>query len=65
MSSAETKAQVETPAILEKVKPAPWQDPPLVENNRNFHWVTNKICGIVEAKTPTWWWWCFIIHGFV
>ena len=33
---------------------------PLVLNKRNFHWVTEKICGIVEQKTPTWWWWCFI-----
>ena len=22
--------------------------------------MTDKICGIVESKTPTWWWWCFI-----
>jgi len=52
--------ELEKPAILAKVKPAPWKDSPLVENRRTFHWVTEKICGIVEAKTPTWWWWCFI-----
>ena len=48
------------PVILKKVDPAPWHDEPLVLNKRNFHWVTEKICGIVEGKAPTWWWWCFI-----
>jgi molybdopterin-containing oxidoreductase family membrane subunit len=52
--------KTEQPAILSKVKPAPWKDAPLVENRRSFHWVTEKICGIVESKTPNWWWWCFI-----
>jgi molybdopterin-containing oxidoreductase family membrane subunit len=33
---------------------------PLVSNNRSFNWVTEKICGIVEAKTPLWWWCAFI-----
>ena len=58
MATVSNKA--EKPAILSKVKPAPWKDAPLVENRRSFHWVTEKICGIVESKTPTWWWWCFI-----
>ena len=58
MATVSNKA--EQPAILSKVKPAPWKEPPLVENRRSFHWVTEKICGIVESKTPTWWWWCFI-----
>jgi len=48
------------PEIMEKVKPAPWKEVPLVLNNRSFGWVTDKICGVVESKTPTWWWWCFI-----
>ena len=46
--------------ILKKVDPAPWKEAPLVLNDRSFKWVTDKICGIVESKTPTWWWWCFI-----
>ena len=58
MATVSDKA--DQPAILSKVKPAPWKDAPLVENRRSFHWVTEKICGIVESKTPTWWWWCFI-----
>ena len=41
--------------LLSKIKPAKWEDTPLVLNKRNFHWVTEKICGIVEQKTPTWW----------
>ena len=49
-----------SPELMKKVKPAKWEDEPLVLNKRNFHWVTEKICGIVEQKTPTWWWWCFI-----
>ena len=57
MATVSDKA--DQPAILSKVKPAPWKDAPLVENRRSFHWVTEKICGIVESKTPTWWWWCF------
>lgn len=49
------------PAILEEVDPVDIPRPALVENNRSFSWITDKICGIVEEKTPTWWWVCFII----
>jgi len=34
---------------------------PIIENNRHFSWITQKVCGIVEEKTPTWWWVAFII----
>ena len=61
MSTVKTASDQADPAILGKIKPAPWIDKPLVENKRNFHWVTEKICGIVERKTPVWWWWCFIL----
>lgn len=54
------QADVISPELMKKVNPAKWEEVPLVLNNRNFHWVTEKICGIVEQKTPTWWWWCFI-----
>ena len=61
MSATKTELKEEIPAdVLKKIKPAKWEDTPLVLNKRNFHWVTEKICGIVEQKTPTWWWWCFI-----
>ena len=50
----------EKPEILSKVKPAEgYPRPPLVENNRSLHWVTDIVCGVVEAKTPRWWWICF------
>ncbi|HAU59976.1 MAG TPA: hydrogenase [Opitutae bacterium] len=61
MSTVKTASDQADPAILGKIKPAPWIDKPLVENKRNLHWVTEKICGIVERKTPVWWWWCFIL----
>ncbi len=35
--------------------------PPLVTNQRNMAWITNRVCGIVEGKTPAWWWIGFII----
>ncbi|MFP6854447.1 MAG: NrfD/PsrC family molybdoenzyme membrane anchor subunit [Opitutales bacterium] len=59
--SATTKEQIASPAVLKKVKPAEWSEPDLVSNKRSLGWITDKICGIVEAKTPTWWWWCFIV----
>ena len=48
-------------ALLAKVDPAELQEQALVTNNRDFNWVTNKICGIVEAGTPTWWWVCMAV----
>ena len=60
MSSSATDEIKAAPEILKKVNPAKWEDEPLVLNKRNFRWITNKICGIVESKTPIWWWWCFI-----
>jgi hypothetical protein len=29
---------------------------PLVLNQRPFGWISDKIAGIAEGKTPTWWW---------
>ncbi len=51
-------------ALLDRVQPAELVDPPLVSNNRDFTWVTSKICRIVEAKTPLWWWICFALALF-
>jgi molybdopterin-containing oxidoreductase family membrane subunit len=56
---------VAAPAILKEVKPAVHPRPALVENNRSFSWITEKVCGIVEGKTPVWWWWCFAVACFV
>ena len=52
-------------AILEQAKPSDLPRRPLVENDRSFHWITEKICGIVEDKTPLWWWVCFCVTGFI
>ncbi|MBE7537237.1 MAG: polysulfide reductase NrfD [Opitutaceae bacterium] len=53
------------PAILQEVKPAILPRATLVENNRSFGWVTDKICGIIEGKTPTWWWVCFVLAAMI
>src|SRR5450432_624193 len=34
---------------------------PLVLNQRNFDWVTNRISGAVENPTPRWWWVSFAV----
>ncbi len=51
------------PAVLDRLDPVKIDVPPLVNNDRDFHWITEKICGIVEGKTPTWWWVCFCVAG--
>ena len=56
---------VAAPAVLKEVNPAHFPRATLVENNRSFGWITDKICGIIEGKTPTWWWVCFILACFV
>ena len=51
----------ERAAVLSKVKPVRMPRRVLVENNRDFAWITNKICSIVEEKTPRWWWVFFVL----
>ena len=51
--------------ILAEVKPAVLPRAQLVEQHRDFKWITDKICGIVEGTTPTWWWICFVLASFV
>ncbi|MFI5335229.1 MAG: NrfD/PsrC family molybdoenzyme membrane anchor subunit [Opitutales bacterium] len=53
------------PAILAEVKPASLPRAELVLHHRDFKWITDKICGIVEGPTPVWWWWCFGVAVFV
>ena len=64
MDSAE-QVTMQKPAILEQVRPAEMPRRPLVENDRDLHWMTEKVCGIVEEKTPKWWWYCFASACFV
>ena len=33
---------------------------PLVENLRGFAWISDRIAGVAEGKTPRWWWAAFI-----
>jgi len=51
--------------ILAEVKPVSLPRAELIHNNRDFSWITEKICGIIEGKTPAWWWWCFAAACFV
>ncbi len=32
----------------------------LVNNQRSYHWITERVCGIVENKQPRLWWYLFI-----
>ena len=56
---------MERPAILNEVKPAHLPRPALVGNNRNFTWITNAVCRIVEEPTPRWWWVLFGVSAFL
>ena len=56
---------VAAPAILQEVQPADLPRPKLVDHDRSFTWITDKICGIIEGKTPVWWWWCFGVACFI
>jgi len=53
------------PEVFDRVQPVDLPRRPLVENDRSYHWVTEKVCGIVEGKTPMWWWVAFCVAGFV
>jgi molybdopterin-containing oxidoreductase family membrane subunit len=53
------------PAILEEVQPVFMPRPLLVENDRSFAWISDKICGIIEGPTPRWWWICFGVTCFI
>ncbi|MDD3179973.1 MAG: polysulfide reductase NrfD [Opitutaceae bacterium] len=65
MSAHPDSAAVGAPAVLAEVKPAVLPRPVLVANNRNYTWITDKICSLIEGPTPTWWWVCFIVAIFV
>ena len=55
----------EMPAVLREVNPVPLERAVLVGHARSFNWITEKICGIIEEKTPRWWWICFCVAGFI
>ena len=64
MDSTE-QVSIQKPAILDQVRPAEMPRRKLVENDRDLNWMTEKVCGIVEEKTPKWWWYCFGSACFV
>ncbi len=64
MSHAADHSAPDRPAVLAKVQPLKvLPRKPLVLNNRDFHWITEKICRIVEDPAPTWWWVCFFVSA--
>jgi Ni/Fe-hydrogenase subunit HybB-like protein len=48
------------PAIQVAPPPPELERIPLVENQRSPGWITDKVAGIIEGKTPVWWWWAFV-----
>ena len=57
-NTEDSNFDAEKEALLSKVAPAVLEDQPLVTGDRDFNWVTNKICKIVETNAPNWWWVC-------
>jgi molybdopterin-containing oxidoreductase family membrane subunit len=53
------------PSVLEEVRPADIKRRDIIENDRSFSWITQKVCGIVEGRTPTWWWVAFIMCALI
>ncbi len=56
---------IDRASLLAEVRPVAIPRPPLVANNRSLTWITDRICGIVEARTPLWWWLAFCVAGMV
>jgi len=53
MAEAATQIQVPVPPKeLERI--------PLVQNNRSFGWISDRVSAITEGKAPKWWWAAFI-----
>src|SRR5262245_34979040 len=54
MAGAVTQLKLRPPpAVLERE--------PLVENQRSIGWISDRIAGVAEGKTPLWWWVAFSI----
>ena len=48
------------PKIAVPVPPPELQRIPLVQNNRSFAWISDRVAAITEGKAPKWWWTAFI-----
>ena len=46
--------------IIAPQPPKELEREPLVGNNRSLNWITERVAGIVEDKTPLWWWCTFV-----
>lgn len=42
------------------VPPPELERVPLVQNNRSFAWISDRVSAITEGKAPKWWWAAFI-----
>jgi len=42
------------------IPPKELERQPLVANNRSFGWISDRVAGIAEGKTPLWWWAAFV-----
>src|SRR3972149_7429284 len=52
---AEVATQLKVP-----VPPPELVRAPLVQNNRSFGWISDRVASITEGKAPRWWWAAFI-----
>ena len=56
MSEATTQSENNASAVkipvLEREK--------LILNERSYHWITERICGVIENRQPLLWWLLFI-----
>ena len=57
--------RVPTLAVPVPDPPAELARSPLVLNQRSFAWISDKIAGVAEGKTPLWWWVTFGISSVV
>jgi molybdopterin-containing oxidoreductase family membrane subunit len=48
------------PKVRVPVPPPELQRIPLVQNNRSFAWISDRVAAITEGKAPKWWWAAFI-----
>ena len=55
----------EVTTVKVQAPPVELEREPLVLNRRSFGWISDKIAGIAEGKTPKWWWPAFIISASV
>ncbi len=52
---SEVATQIKVPPV-----PAGLEREPLVNNNRSFGWISDRVSLITEGKTPKWWWAAFV-----